>query len=125
MKKAISVIEIKVFLILVIIALFGFGFLINYIKENMWVLYFAITVVIAFIIMSYFQNQKERKCKKCFSSNTTLIDANDKIIGWKYTTKKGLPDKRRKNNTATYLVTKKFKCNDCEHNFETKSTYKR
>lgn len=125
MRKGISVIEVKIFLILGIIALFGFSFIINYIKENPQVIYFGITVIIVFIVFAYFQAQEEKKCKKCSSKNTSLVDSNDNIIGWKYMTKKGYPDRRRKNNSATHLVTKRFKCNDCEHLFEVESTYEK
>lgn len=125
MKKAISVIEIKAFLIIGIVALFGFSFLINFIKENSWIIYFGILILVIFIIVLFFQNQEEKKCKKCSSQNTILINLEEDIIGWKYMTKKGLPDRRRKNNKTKYLKTKKFKCNDCEHIFEVKSTYER
>ena len=125
MKKAISVIEIKAFLIIGIVALVGFSFLINFIKENPWIIYFGILILVIFIIVLFFQNQEEKKCKKCSSQNTILLDSKDDIIGWKYITKKGFPDRRRKNNSATHLITKKFKCNDCEHIFEVESTYER
>ena len=125
MKKAISVIEIKILLILGIIALFGFSFVINYIKENPWIIYFGISIIIILIVFAYFQVQEEKKCKKCFSKNTSLVDTNDSVIGWKYMTKKGYPDKRRKNNKAIHFVTKQYKCNDCEHFFEVESTYEK
>ena len=123
MKKAISVIEIKAFLILGIIALFGLSFVINYIKENSWVIYFGITIIVVFILFAYFQVQEEKKCKKCLSKNTSLVDTNDSVIGWKYMTKKGYPDIRRINYKAIHCVLKQYKCNDCEHFFNMESTY--
>lgn len=125
MRNGISVIEVKIFLILGIIALVGFSFLIKYLKENPWVIYFGITIIIVLIVFAYIQIQEEKKCKKCLSKNTSLVDSNDSVIGWKYMTKKGYPDKRRKNNKAIHLVRKRYKCNDCEHSFEVESTYER
>lgn len=125
MKKAISAIEIKAFLFLGFIALVGFSFVINYIKENSWVIYLGIMIIVVFILFAYFQVQEEKKCKKCFSKNTNLVDSNDSVIGWKYMTKKGYPDKRRKDNKAIHFVTKQYKCNDCEHFFEVESTYEK
>lgn len=125
MRKGISVIEVKIFLILGIIALVGFSFVINYIKENPWVIFFGIVIIVVLIVFAYIQAQEEKKCKKCLSKNTSLVDSNDSVIGWKYMTKKGYPDKRRKNNKAIHLVRKRYKCNDCEHSFEVESTYER
>ncbi|MBS4067631.1 MAG: hypothetical protein KGZ62_03410 [Sulfurimonas sp.] len=125
MRKGISVIEVKIFLILGIITLVGFSFLVKYLKENPWIIYFGILIIIVLIVFAYFQAQEEKKCKKCLSKNTSLVDSNDSVIGWKYMTKKGYPDKRRKNNKAIHLVRKRYKCNDCEHSFEVESTYER
>jgi len=125
MKKAISSIEIQILLVFGVIALFGFSFLIKFIQENIWIVFLVILLIVIFLINAYFQSQEEKKCKKCFSKNTTLIYSNDKVIGWKYMTKKGYPDKRRKSNPTTYLLTKKFNCNDCKHIFKIESTYER
>jgi hypothetical protein len=125
MRKGISVIEVKIFLILGFIALVGFSFLVSFIKENPWIIYFGISIIIGLIAIAYFQAQEEKKCKKCLSNNTTLVDSSDSVIGWKYSTKKGYPDKRRKNNPSIHLVIKNFKCNECEHSFEVEFTYER
>ncbi len=125
MRNGISVIEVKIFLILGIIALFGFSFLIKYLKENPWVIFFGILIIVVLIVFVYIQIQEEKKCKKCLSKNTSLVDSKDSVIGWKYMTKKGYPDKRRKNNKAIHLVTKQYRCNDCEHSFEVESTYEK
>ena len=123
MRKGITVIEVKIFLILGFIALVGFSFLVNFIKENSWIIYFGISIIFVFIAIAYFQAQEEKKCKKCLSKNTTLVNSNDSVIGWKYTTKKGYPDKRRKNNPSIHLITKQYTCNDCKHRFEIESIY--
>lgn len=125
MRKAISVIEVQILLVFGLIALFGISYLIKFIQENTWIVFFGIILIGVFIVIAYLQAQEEKKCKKCFSKNTSLINSEDMVIGWRYMTKKGLPDKRRKNNPATHLVTKEYKCNECEHNFDIESTYKR
>lgn len=123
MRKAISVIEIQILLVLIIVVLFGFSFLIKFIQENMWIVYSGILFIIILVAIAYSKNQEEKKCKKCFSQNTSLIDSEDRIIGWKYMTKKGLPDKRRNNNKAKHLLKKRFECSDCKHIFEIEMTY--
>lgn len=125
MKKALSVIEIQILMVLAVIGLFGISFLLNFLHENMWIVYIIVMGIIFIFISAYFQSQEEKKCKKCFSKNTKVVDSEDRIVGWKYETKKGYPDKRRKNNFAQHLVLKKFKCKDCSHEFIIKSSYEK
>ena len=125
MRKGMSKIEVNIILVLAIMVLFGVSFLIKFIKGNTWIIYLGMILIGVFVVIAYFQAQEEKKCKKCFSKNTNLIDSKDSIIGWKYMTKKGLPDKRRKNNATMHLVTRKFKCNECEHIFEIESIHER
>lgn len=123
MKKALSVIEIQILMVLIVIGLFGFNFLLNFLKENMWIVYTVILGIIALLIIVYFQKQEEKRCKNCSSLDTKLLDSEDRIVGWKYETKRGYPDKRRKNNFAQHLVKKKYICSECNHEFEIEFTY--
>ena len=125
MKKAISLIEIKFLFVLIIVVLFGISFLIEFIKKNMWIVYFGVLFIIIFMVIWYFQFQEEKKCKNCFFKKNNLINSDDRILKWKYMTTKGYPDKRRKNNIATHILIKTYKCNDCEHIFEVESIYKK
>lgn len=125
MKKALSVIEIQILMVLIVIGLFGFNFLLNFLSENMWIVYTVIVSIIVLFIIIYLQSQEEKKCNKCFSKNTKVVNTEDKIVGWKYETKQGYPDKRRKNNFAKHLLLKNFKCNDCGHEFKLESCYEK
>ena len=81
MRKGISVLEVKIFLIFVIAVFFGFYFVVKYIKENPWIIYTGILIIIVLAMFAYIQIQEEKKCKKCLSKNTTLLDSNDSVIG--------------------------------------------
>lgn len=124
-RKAVSVIAVQIALVFIVVAIFLFGTVIQYIQEHQWLIYFGVLVVAFVLIAGYLQNQEEKKCKKCLSKNTTLQNSTENVIGWKYMTQKGLPDKRRKNNTTKYLATCSYKCNDCEHEFSIEKRYEK
>lgn len=133
MKKALSIIEIKILLILGIIALFIISYIIEFIQKNMWIVYLGITITIVLIVFAYFQAQEEKDhrenlslnsskktkniCHRCGSSNITVKEKKS-FLGWTYTNKDGSPDKRRKYNPPLYHTEYEYKCLDCIENLK-------
>jgi hypothetical protein len=103
-----------------------FMFFLFYIYQNssketiISIIFIFIICLFGYVIFNFF---KERVCPHCKSLNTSCFSKTKHCLGWKYSTKKGLPDKRVKNNKILNCVVKEFKCKNCNNNFESEKIY--